>query len=109
MLCPILFLSPFYKEDHGLGLSLVDENAASAHNNKLGRSILCNNKLGRSILCNSKLGRSILCNSISIKKWPYVLLEWFSVSLLLQKSMIKDYGYWMWRRGELKRHTIERL
>ena len=99
MLCPILFLSPFYKEDHGLGLSLVDENAASARNNKLGRSILC----------NSKLGRSILCNSISIKKWPYVLLEWFSVSLLLQKSMIKDYGYWMWRRGKLKRHTIERL
>ena len=99
MLCPILFLSPFYKEDHGLGLSLVDENAASARNNKLGRSILC----------NSKLGRSILCNSISIKKWPYVLLEWFSVSLLLQKSTIKDYGYWMWRRGKLKRHTIERL
>ena len=89
MLCPILFLSPFYKEDHGLGLSLVDENADSARNNKLGRSILC--------------------NSISIKKWPYVLLEWFSVSLLLQKSMIKDYGYWMWRRGKLKRHTIERL
>ena len=84
MLCPILFLSPFYKEDHGLGLSLVDENAASARNNKLGRSILCNSKLGRSILCNNKLGRSILCNS---KLGRYILCNSKLCSSILCNSI----------------------